>query len=254
MRYFFHIAYLGTNYRGFQKHSNTNTVQQVLEDKLRQVLKTDVPVIGCGRTDAGVHASQFYFHADVFTKLPPEMIFWLNKALPPDIAVYDIIPVNAHAHARFDAYSRTYQYHIHTQKNPFLNPISAFYPLKEVQFDHVKEALHLLLKYTDYRAFCTTPGKYQHTICNVTEADLWVDNNLSNIKITISANRFLSKMIRIITGKLLKIGAGKISVDEFEYHLAEGVTPAILDLAYPQGLHLTKVKYPYLDLEAHNIL
>lgn len=248
MRYFFHIAYLGTAYSGWQKHPNTYTVQQVLETKLAQVLKFPVPIIGCGRTDAGVHASQFFFHADLEISNTEELLFRLNKALPADISVFDIIAMEGKPHARFDAYSRTYNYRIHTYKSPFISTTSSFYPLKNLQPELVEKALQLLLLYDDYRAFCTTPAKYAHTICKVSSVSFMMDASEKQMQIQVSANRFLSKMIRIIVGKLIKIGTGSMGLDEFEHHLISKTTPAILDLAYPQGLHLSKVKYPFLNL------
>jgi tRNA pseudouridine38-40 synthase len=176
------------------------------------------------------------------------LLFRLNRALPADIAVFDIFEMEGKPHARFDAYLRTYHYFIHTYKNPFINATSSFYQQKNFNLDQVEKALQLLTLYQDYRAFCTTPSKYEHTICRVSSVGLFVSEDEKNIQIQVSANRFLSKMIRIIVGKLLKIGLGKMSVDEFEHHLISKETPAILDLAYPQGLHLAKVTYPFLDL------
>lgn len=248
MRYFFHIAYLGTAYSGWQRHPNTTTVQQVLEVKLSQVLKVPVGINGCGRTDAGVHASQFFFHADLEIADIQEVLFRVNKALPNDIAIFDILAMEGLQHARFDAISRTYDYHIHTYKNPYLSNTSSFYRLKNVNLKQIEKALQLLLNYEDYRAFCTTPAKYVHTICKISLVKLEVDASENHIKLQITANRFLSKMIRIIVGKLLKIGTGEMSLDEFEHHLISKETPLMLDLAYPQGLHLSKVKYPFLDL------
>lgn len=248
MRYFFHIAYLGTAYSGWQKHPNTHTIQQVLEIKLAQVLKAEVAINGCGRTDAGVHASQFFFHADLDISDAETLLFRINKALPADISVFDIIPVGEKAHARFDAYLRTYDYFIHTYKNPYISNTSSFYRLKNLNLEQMQRALQLLLLYDDYKAFCTSPAKYEHTICKVSNVNLYLDPAEKHLQIQVSANRFLSKMIRIIVGKLLKIGTGELSLDEFEFYLSNGVTPAILDLAYPQGLHLSKINYPYLNL------
>ncbi|RYE29107.1 MAG: tRNA pseudouridine(38-40) synthase TruA [Sphingobacteriaceae bacterium] len=248
MRYFFHIAYLGTAYSGWQKHPNTNTVQQVLESKLTQILKVAIAINGCGRTDAGVHASQFFFHADLEISDTQELIFRLNKALPADISVFDIILVGEKAHARFDAYLRTYDYFIHTYKNPFISNTSSFYRLKNLDTQQMQRALQLLTLYDDYKGFCTSPAKYEHTICKVSAASLYLDKNEKHLQIQVSSNRFLSKMIRILVGKILKIGTGDLSLDAFEYHLKSGETPAILDLAYPQGLHLSKINYPFLNL------
>jgi tRNA pseudouridine38-40 synthase len=248
LRYFFHIAYHGTNYCGWQKHPDGKNVQEVFEAALGQLLKTPVNINGCGRTDAGVHASQFFFHVDVEKEWDFDLFFRLNKILPDDIAVFDIIPMNGLPHARFDAIQRTYDYFIHTYKDPFLGSFSSFYPETNLNLDKMKAAVALLHQYNDYRGFCKMPGRIEHTICNVSLAALYTDSCGDKIRFHISSNRFLSKMIRIIIGRLLDIGRGNMSVDEFEHCLINKETPKIIIPAYPQGLYLTKVTYPYLDL------
>ncbi len=248
MRYFFHIAYRGNNYNGWQRHKNANTVQQKIEDALSKILKFPVEINGCGRTDAGVNASQYFFHTDIEIDWDFDLKFRLNRSLPEDIAVFDIIPMQGLPHARFDATQRTYNYFIHTEKDPFLSTISSFYQINTLDFDKMKSAALLLPLYKDYRAFCTTPDKNEHTICHVSLAELFIDSSAKRIRFQVSSNRFLGKMIRIITGKLLKIGTGHLSVDEFENYLITLETPRTLDPAYPQGLYLSKIVYPYLDL------
>ncbi len=248
MRYFVHIGYLGTRYSGWQKHPGVLNVQDVLERALANVLKQPVPVIGCGRTDAGVHASQFFFHMDVDTAWDFDLMFRLNKTLPDDISIFDIIPMQGLPHARFDCVQRCYNYFIHFYKDPFLNAFSACYLESELDLHKMQLAVTLLPKYNDYRAFCKSPDRNEHTICNITSAVLYTDKNGDKLMFSISANRFLSKMIRIIVGRLLDIGRGNMSVDEFEHYLANKQIPAVIIPAYPQGLYLSKVTYPYLDL------
>jgi len=250
LRYFFHIAYHGSNYSGWQRHSGVLNIQEVLEISLGKLLKVPVHISGCGRTDAQVHASQFFFHADIEKEWEFDLLFRLNKLLPDDIAVFDIIPMQGLPHARFDAIQRTYDYFIHTYKDPFLNSFSSFYLLKSIDLDKMKEAVELLPKYNDYRGFCKSPDRNDHTICNISSASLFCDANGDKLRFQISANRFLSKMVRIIMGRLLEIGTGKLSVDQFEHYLISKETPAIITPAYPQGLYLSKVTYPYLDLPA----
>ena len=249
MRYFFHIGYHGSRYNGWQKHPGVVTVQGVLEIALSQILKTTVPIVGCGRTDALVHASQFFFHIDVEQEWAFDLLFRLNKLLPTDIAVFDIIPMQGLPHARFDATARTYDYFIHTRKDPFLNNFSAYYPEKELDFEKMIEATALLTKYNDYRAFCKMPDRIDHTICNITAAAIFINKAGNKLRFQISANRFLSKMVRMIIGRLLEIGRGDLSVEQFEFYLATQQTPAVIIPAYPQGLYLSKVTYPYLDLQ-----
>ena len=248
MRYFVHISYHGSNYGGWQKQPGVLNIQGVIEKALSKVLRSTVFINGCGRTDAQVHASQFFFHMDVEREWDFDLLFRLNKSLPANIAVYDIIPMEGTPHARFDAVQRSYDYFIHTYKNPFLNGLSSFYLLKDLDLDKMKQAVALLPQYKDYRPFCTSPDKYEHTLCNVMSARLLVDENADRIRFQISSNRFLSKMIRIIMGQLLKIGRGVVSVDEFEGYLISKQTPALITPAHPQGLYLSRVVYPYLNL------
>ncbi|RKR84988.1 tRNA pseudouridine(38-40) synthase [Mucilaginibacter gracilis] len=247
MRYFVHIGYHGTNYSGWQKHAGALTVQQVLETALSQIFKTTIAINGCGRTDAHVHAAQFFFHMDVDAEWGFDLAFRLNKILPYDIAVFDVVPVNGLPHARFDAIQRTYDYFIHTYKDPFLNRFSSLYP-DELNLQAMASAVALLPLYNNYRAFCKTPDKNEHTICNVTTALLYASADGSRIRFHISANRFLGKMIRIIVGRLLDIGTGKLSLAAFERYLTHPDVPQTITPAYPQGLYLSKITYPYLNL------
>lgn len=248
MRYFFHIAYNGHTYSGWQRQPKVNSIQEVIEDKLSQIFKTPVAINGCGRTDTGVHASQFFFHADLADNWDFDLVFRLNKVLPHHIAVFDIIPMAGKQHARFDAVQRKYDYYIHTYKDPFLNQLSSYYELGDLNLAEMNRAVALLPKYKDYRAFCTSPDKNEHTICNVMEARLYTANNGDYYRFHIASNRFLGKMIRIITGTLLKIGTDQMSVDEFEALLQSKEPPKALTIAHPTGLYLSKVTYPYLNI------
>ncbi|AMR31128.1 pseudouridine synthase [Mucilaginibacter sp. PAMC 26640] len=248
MRYYFHIGYLGSNYKGWQKHPDGIGVQQVLEIALSQIFKTPMFITGCGRTDAGVHACQFFFHVNIEKAWDFDLVFRLNNVLPDDISVFDIIPIDAGAHARFDAVERSYDYFIHTYKDPFLNGFSSYYEIKNWDLEPMQRAADLLLQYEDYRAFCKMPDRNEHTICRISEAQLFTDLSGKRLRFHISANRFLGRMVRVITGKLIDIGTGKLTVDEFESHLKDPMLPQVIKPAYPQGLYLSKIKYPYLDI------
>lgn len=221
-----------------------------MEGVFSKVFKEPVSIYGCGRTDAQVHASQYFFHADFAGDFDFDLMkFRLNRTLPPDMAVFEILPVAENAHARFDAVRRTYDYFLHTRKDPFLSGASALYADRTLDLAKMKAAVDLLPKYDDYYAFCRSPNSFAHTVCRVSSAHLWVDKTGSRLRFQITANRFLTGMIRIIVGRLLEIGTGKMSVDEFEAHLAERHTPRIINSAHPQGLYLSKIVYPYLDME-----
>ncbi len=224
------------------------TVQEVMESVLKRVLKTFSSVNGCGRTDAGVHASQYFFHTDMVETDLDELLFKLNRTLPPDITVFAIIPVHERANARFDAIQRGYDYFIHLRKDPFLQAGSALYSDMNLDIQRMKAAVELLPQYEDYYAFCKSPASFKHTICRVSAAHLWMDKSGERLRFQISANRFLTGMIRIIVGRLLEIGTGRMSLEAFEGHLRDKKTPRIITGAHPQGLYLSKVVYPYLEL------
>ncbi len=249
MRYFFHIAYSGRHYRGWQRQPDVQSVQSVLEENLSKILKVPIGIIGCGRTDAEVHAAQFFFHLDL-DELPNfDLLFRLNKSLPQDIAVFDILPVGDKSHARFDAVQRKYDYFIHTQKDPFLKDVSSYYQIENLDFEKIKAATSLLTKYQDYRAFCVQPDKNEHTRCKVSEAIFYQNSDGNRLRFRITSNRFLAKMIRILVGTLLEVGAGEITVDEFEHRLISLEPPKLFAIAHPTGLFLSKVTYSYLNLK-----
>lgn len=250
VRYFFHIGYKGSAYSGWQVNIGVRSVQQCVEKALGKIFRNTVQVIGCGRTDAKVHASQFFFHADLIFHHDFDLKFRLNKALPADIAVFDIIEMEGLPHARFDAVQRKYDYFVHTYKDPLLYGLSSLYLGKELDVKKMNEAASLLPLYQDYAAFCKSPAKNKHTLCYVSSAQITANANHDKFRFEISSNRFLTSMIRIIMGKLLKVGESSLSIDEFESYLVTLKTPALLDPAHPQGLYLSKVTYPYLDLKA----
>jgi tRNA pseudouridine38-40 synthase len=248
VKYFFHIAYKGNRYHGWQRQPNVLSVQEVIEEAISKILKTPVTIMGCGRTDAQVHATQFFFHLELDKEWDFDFLFRLNKLLPSDIAVFEIIPVKDSQHARFDAMQRRYDYFIHTYKDPFLSEQSALYLERNLNLDEMKKGAELFLHHKDFKAFCKSPGKYKHTICNISSSILFRDSSGDKIRFQISANRFLSSMVRTMVGALLEIGRGKFTVEELDNCIAAKELPEFIIPAYPQGLYLSKVNYRYLDI------
>lgn len=248
-RYFFHIAYSGSNYRGWQRQPDVLSVQEVLETQLALVLKLpSVTIIGCGRTDAGVHSSQFFFHTDLVAPLRENLKFILNKTLPSAISIFDIIPTVHNLHARFDAQERTYDYFIHLDKDPFIDQMSSLYVDKELDLAAMKKAVAFLPQYNDYAGFCKQPDLHNTTICRVSKAALFQTKDRRKLRFQIVANRFLRGQIRILVQKLLEIGDGRFSVEAFEACLIHKKRPELIPPAHPQGLFLSKVCYPGLEL------
>ena len=246
MKYFLEIAYKGTNYNGWQRQNNTpNTVQQTLENALSKMTNTPITAVGCGRTDAGVHASQFFAHIVVNEAFPYDIAERLNHILPNDISVHSCFQVDENIHAQYDAKSRTYEYRIHGQKNALLSDLSACYSFKKLDVQQLVLAAEFVSRSADFRAFCKQPDLYKHTICRIQKAEFFIDHDAQRLTFTITADRFLRGMIRLLMGNMLAVAYGQESLDNFEKALQTGIAPRFFRLAHPQGLFLTEVVYRF---------
>lgn len=248
MRYFAHIAYHGYHYSGWQRQANAIGIQDIIEDRISQLLKRKTVILGCGRTDAMVHACQYFFHFDSEMELSLQHVSILNKILPQSIRIYELIAVEENQHAQFDATSRTYNYFYHFSPSPFLSEWSSYYPTAPVAIEKMKRALEVIHRYNDFSGLCKTPDRHSITNCVIRSTQLYTNANNTQIRFKITANRFLRGMIRIIAGKLLEIGNENLSIDEFESYIREKTRPAFLNLAHPQGLYLSQIEYPYLKI------
>ena len=251
MIYFLHIGYDGTNYRGWQYQKNVKSIQETIEVNLKKILKKEVVVFGCGRTDAGVHASQYVLHIDI-ESVDFDLKVRLNHNLPKDIVVYDVLKMEEGQHARFDANSRTYDYFIHLYDDPFLNRVSSQYNLDylggSLNYEVMQEAAELISQTRDFIGFCKQPDLYDNTDCVITEAKLYVNEQEQRLRFSITANRFLRGMIRLIVAYLLKVGSGEMTLSEFKLLIENKLDVADKSSAFPNGLYLSKVVYPYLKL------
>lgn len=246
-KYFIHLSYKGTNYNGWQRQKNGLGVQEVLETQLSRMFRQKMLVHGCGRTDAGVHARQYFCHVLIGRSWDFDAVFRINKMLPNDIRVHQFIPVPVRANAQLDVIHRTYTYHIHNREDPFLFDLSSFYFIQNPDLKGMQEAAALLVRYQDYLSFCTKPDRYPHTLCQVSESSMVVDLTGHHFQFRITANRFLRSMVRMIMGYLLQIGQRKFSVEQFEALLKNPRPCTNAQLAYPQGLYLSEVSYPDFD-------
>ncbi|QHT70071.1 tRNA pseudouridine(38-40) synthase TruA [Rhodocytophaga rosea] len=241
MRYFIEIAYKGTKYHGWQIQANAYTVQEAFNRALSTLLKEDAATIGSGRTDTGVHASQQYIHVDTSKPLQTHPhLYQLNALLPADIVAKNIIPVAAKAHARFDAISRSYEYRISLQKNPFLKDMSYLYT-KPLDVAAMNEAAGILLRYEDFTCFSRVKTDVNHFLCTIHEA-CW-KNSGDLLIFYIRANRFLRGMVRAIVGTLMEVGLHRLSLEGFEQVLLSKNRSAAGRSVPPDGLFLTSVVY-----------
>lgn len=244
-RYFIKIAYNGSGFNGWQIQLNGITVQEELEKALAILLRHPIGVSGCGRTDTGVHASDFYAHFDISEEamiLPCDQLrYKLNLMLPSSIVIYDVFIVKSDVHARFSALSRTYRYQISFEKNPFGGGLAYFYHHR-LDVVTMNKAAAILMEYNDFSCFSKTRTQVKTNICTISKA-IWEQDG-SMLVFTITADRFLRNMVRAIVGTMLDVGRNRITLDDFR-KVIEGKNRSDAGFSVPpQGLFLSKVVYP----------
>lgn len=236
------ISYRGTHFNGWQIQPNGVTVQEELEKALSTILRSELAVVGSGRTDTGVHAHQQIAHFESSASFKcADLAYKLNSLLHKDIAVHRIWPVKPEAHARFSAVSRTYHYHLHRSKNPFLTGRSyCFKP--DLNIDLINRACKKLENWQNFECFSKVHTEVNHFHCTIMQATwgLQADRML----FIISADRFLRGMVRAVVGTLLDVGQERTSLEAFEAILASNDRSKAGRAAPADGLYLQQVKYP----------
>lgn len=242
MRYFIQFSYNGKAYHGWQNQPNAISVQQVLEGSMTTLLRQKVSLAGAGRTDAGVHARQMYAHFEVpeITNLTG-LVYKLNGLLPDDIAVQQIFVVTTNAHARFDATSRTYEYWVTQEKNPFYSD-AAHYVKHPLDIEKMNAAAALLLEYTDFECFSKSNTDVYTYLCDIKVAEWTIKND--RYVFTIQADRFLRNMVRAIVGTLLDVGIGKSTLDDVKAIINSKDRSKAGTSVPAKALYLTKISYP----------
>lgn len=243
-RYFIEIAYNGTAYHGWQIQKNAHSVQEVLNKALSTICREEIETVGCGRTDTGVHARQLFAHLDLNAGTDvtdPRFLLSLNSLLPYDISAKAITKVKPDAHARFDATSRSYEYHIHFQKDPFKHNLS--WLLRDVpNAKPMNEAAEILKKYKDFSCFSKSNTNTSTNNCVISHAE-WVVSGDSMI-FHISADRFLRNMVRAIVGTLMKVGKGEINPEDIRAIIESKDRSNAGESVPACGLYLTQILYP----------
>ncbi|SDE47019.1 tRNA pseudouridine38-40 synthase [Mucilaginibacter pineti] len=269
-RYFIELAYDGGSYHGWQIQPNAVSVQEVLNKALATILRQPIETIGCGRTDTGVHAKEFFAHFDLEvdsnvvdsplfidhsnagkTETPTmdhhpspinQKLRSLNALLPYDIAIKNIFPVNEDAHARFDATLRSYQYHINFNKDPFLRGYS--WLVRNVpDLEVMNQAATIIMEYTDFSCFSKSNTQVKTNNCKITRAE-WLKTEQGMI-FHISADRFLRNMVRAIVGTLMMVGKHEMPPEAVR-EIIESKNRSNAGMSVPAcGLYLTEVKYPF---------
>ncbi len=243
MRYALILSYNGARFHGWQIQPNAVSVQAESEHALSLLLHENVSVMGAGRTDTGVHAEYFVAHFDVQNPIADteKLASRLNRFLAQDIAIHKIIQVSDDFHARFSASSRTYEYRVHKQKNPFLHERSMLL-VGNFNFEKMNEAAQILFDYQDFTSFSKLHTVVKTNNCKIMHAE-WTQRGAQMI-FTIKADRFLRNMVRAVVGTLFDVGTGKISMSDFR-QIIEQKNRCSAGASVPgYALYLTDIAYP----------
>lgn len=247
-RYFIKISFDGTHYNGWQVQKNSSeTVQQKINEGLSKLLSEKIEVLGCCRTDTGVHAKELFAHFDsninnLHNDSKTDWLYKFNNMIPVDISIDKIFSVKLDSNARFDATARTYQYLIHNKRNPFLLNRSYYY-YSELNVELMNKAGKLLMKHEDFSAFSKVNTQVKTNLCKIKRAD-WKKDNAGNLVFTIRADRFLRGMVRMIVGTMMLLGKNKINLNDFKKIIESKNCQNAGALVPACGLYLTKVEYP----------
>lgn len=245
MRYFLEISYNGAQYNGWQTQPNGTAVQEVIDKCLSMITRQEVHCLGCGRTDTGVHASQFFLHFDADEQLPEDFVRRMNAITPPDIAIHRLIPVHPEAHARYDATSRSYEYVFCGYKDVFRQELVFYKPFFQLDVALMQQACEILLQFDDFPSFCKSKSGAKTTIVHLTEAK-WEQRG-DDLVFKISGNRFLRGMVRLVVGAMIQIGTGRMTLEAFETGIREKKRFRLALSAPAHGLYLCRVVYPYIE-------
>ncbi len=250
-RYFLKLAFDGSHYHGWQRQDNALSIEHLVNEALNTILRQKVNLTGCGRTDAGVHAREFFVHFDL-DRLPfseEQFAYKLTCLLPDDIVITKVLKVTSNAHARFSAVKRTYKYYINSKRDPFGKNYEYFFNRK-LDTVLMNQACKILMDYKNFSCFSKSHTQVNNYLCTIFEAR-W-ETNESRYNFTITANRFLRNMVRAIVGTMMDVGLHKISLEEFR-NIIENGSRSDAGMSVPaQGLFLTEIIYPsdtFVDIE-----
>jgi tRNA pseudouridine38-40 synthase len=237
------IAYDGTPFHGWQIQPNALTIQEILKKAIGTITNgTDVNLIGAGRTDAGVHALGQVAHFKTEKNLSEKK--WrdaLNALLPNEVVILKVEFVPDTFHARFSAIKKSYLYRIGGQRSPFLfkKEWLITYPLN---VQNMRRALNYLIGRHDFSSFASSSSESESKICHLLKGEILKEEDTVRIRLT--ADRFLTHMVRTIIGTLIEFGSGKMKPKEMKEILERKDRTKAGKTAPPHGLYLENVTYP----------
>lgn len=241
MRYLVNLKYDGSTFYGFQIQNDKRTVEGEITLVLSKILNESVKIVGCSRTDRGVHANDFYFHFDTFKEINVDKLkHSMNSMLSDDMYIKKIKVVNDDFHARYFVKDKEYKYIINTGE---YEPIKRNYELqycKVINVNLLEKASRLLVGEHDFKAF-TSDNEREKTIRCVNYIRIEKVNDIVNIYV--NANGFLKYMVRNIVGLLLEVNDGKKNIEDIQRILSSNDRRELGICAKPNGLYLNKVSY-----------
>ena len=238
------IEYDGSAYHGWQRQNDQATIQGVIEAAIGKMTQKKVVLNASGRTDAGVHALGQVANFCVDTTLSADVFFnGLNSLLKDDIVIKDCRVVDERFHARFDAKSKLYHYHIlNTPLPSAINRQYAWYIKRPLDVDKMQAAANYLIGEHDFKSFEGSGSPRAHTTRHIYRAAMST-NEPGHLRFAIEANGFLRFMVRNIVGTLADVGLGQITPDQFKNILQAKDRNLASPTAPPQGLFLIRVNY-----------
>lgn len=245
-RYFLEIAFDGANYFGWQIQPNHISVQEKITKVLSSLYNEPIKIVGCGRTDTGVHAKQYFLHFDA----PSERtnIFESIKLMfPEDIQLLSVYEVDQEAHARFDATERSYTYNLHQKKNIFKRHFSLGVNLQNLDLEKINQTCEVFLRQTNYACLCKKNPELKDYVSKVKVAKWVMSEDKQSASFSVTANRFLHNQIRRMVGALLLVGNNKLTVAELELAMQNNHSLKYNDTVKAKALFLHSIKYPYIS-------
>lgn len=239
------VAYDGTNFSGFQRQNDKRTIQGELEKTLYRLNgMNEVTVHGSGRTDAGVHALGQVIHFDLRGKRDEEKLrFALDTQTPDDISITEVSEVADDFHARYLPHEKVYCYRVdlNRSRSPFKRHYAAHFPY-ELDIEAMKEGAKALIGTHDFTSFCATGSSVEDKVRTIYDIQIEYRPEENELLMTYYGNGFLYKMIRLMTGTLLRLGNGRLD-DDIQTILARQDQNQVLWTAPAEGLYLVEVKY-----------
>ncbi|CRH90729.1 tRNA pseudouridine synthase A [Chlamydia trachomatis] len=246
VRYKAIISYDGTDFSGFQHQPHCRTVQEEIEKTLLRLNSGQaVTIHGAGRTDAGVHAYGQVIHFDLPQARDVEKLrFGLDTQCPEDIDIVSVEQVSDDFHARYNPHSKTYEFlvDIGRPKNPMMRHYATHYPYP-VAFESMRVAIKDLVGTHDFTGFTAAGTSVENKVRTIYRADIRFDEERQFLIFTFTGNGFLYKQVRNMVGTLLKIGNGRMPVEQIQKILEAKNRDLAGPTAAGNGLYLKEIIY-----------